>query len=151
MHYTTPAKMASCGVMEAIEKIKKLMTERGLNQSDLAEMTGASRQKISLVLNGGANLKSYQMLRLARGLGVDLEYLVDVDMDDPKPSSHLSDDERAVIQVYRALRPQLDETKAIRALAAASNVGTPKDERKTQQGDPITEAEIQATKRRRQA
>lgn len=151
MHYATQARMVSCGVMEAIEKIKKLMTERGLNQSDLAEMTGASRQKISLVLNGGANLKSYQMLRLARGLGVDLEYLVDVDMDDPKPSSHLSDDERAVIQVYRALRPQLDEAKAIRALAAASQIDQPEGRRATKQGDPIPDAEIQAGKRRRQA
>lgn len=121
MDYANPVVHVSCGVMEVAEKVKKLMTERGLNQSDLAEMAGVSRQKISLVLSEAASLKSYQLLRLARGLGVDLEYLVDAAMLDPKPSSHLTDDELAILQVYRALQPQLDPAKAIRALSAASN------------------------------
>lgn len=158
MDYATRSEMVSCGVMEVAEKVKKLMTERALNQSDLAAMIGVSRQKMSLVLAGEAGLKVYQLLRLARGLGVDLEYLVDDAMHDPRPSSYLDDDERAVLVVYRALRPQLDQAKAIRALSAASNAemagprkaiqGQPHD---PETGEPTDAGEPRGTKRRRQA
>ena len=157
MTYATPCEMVSCGVMEAVEKVKKLMTERGLNQSDLAAMIGVSRQKMSLYLDGKAGLKPYQLLRMARGLGVDLEYLVDDAMTDPRPSAFLADDERAVLEVYRALRPQLDQTKAIRALSAASNaamsrrstiMGQPHD---PETGEPIPSPNSSGRAKRRQA
>jgi transcriptional regulator with XRE-family HTH domain len=145
--------------MEAVEKVKKLMTERGLNQSDLAAMIGVSRQKMSLYLDGKAGLKPYQLLRMARGLGVDLEYLVDDAMTDPRPSSFLAGDEWAVLEVYRALRPQLDQAKAIRALSAASNAALSSGQRSAiigQPHDPETGEVIRAgdprtSKRRRQA
>lgn len=159
MDYATSCEVVTCGVMEVAEKVKKLMTERGLNQSDLAAMVGVSRQKMSLFLDGNAGLKPYQLLRMARGLGVDLEYLVDDNMNDPRPSSFLASDERAVLEVYRALRPQLDQTRAIRALSAASNAelsisqrsaiqGQPTD---PETGEPLSTNDPRTTKRRRQA
>lgn len=57
-------------------RLKVLMADRGISVSELAEMTGVSRQTISSYLNSGALPALETSLRLANVLDVTVDQLV---------------------------------------------------------------------------
>lgn len=91
--------------MSLIEKVTKLMTERGLKQADLARMMGTTPQRVSLWMQGGkANPKVFHLVRLAKGLNVSLDYLLDDDMSGQVLTAGFEEDERTILNVYRSLK-----------------------------------------------
>jgi transcriptional regulator with XRE-family HTH domain len=140
------------------QKVEKLLKAKGLNWAKLCRIVGEHEPRMSKWRHGQGEPDRNQLLRIARALDADVEYLADDAMDEPRVP-HLADDERAVLEVYRALRPQLDQAKAIRALSAASNASLHPSQRATimgqphdpETGFPVGPEETQAAKRRRQA
>lgn len=59
-------------------KIKLLMAEQGLNQSELAAKCGISRQNISLTLSRGT-CHPVKTAKLAKALGVDAREIIKED------------------------------------------------------------------------
>lgn len=141
------------------KKIEQLVEAKGLNWAKLARSIGESDSRISKWRSGTGEPDRNQLLRISRFLETGMEYLADDSLEEPQSPQQLAEDERAVLQIYRALRPQLDQIKAIRALSAASNAELSISQRSTIQGqphdpetgEPIEVSDPRTTKRRRQA
>src|SRR4051794_10286382 len=103
-------------VMMFAEKVRNLLKERRLSQSDLAEALGTSQPQVSRWLEGGTPPRWDYLLKMARALGVSVDYLIDAEQDEPPRPPELTDDERFVLQLYRDLR--LSREEAARGLAA---------------------------------
>lgn len=78
------------------EKIKSAREKAGLTQAQLAEKVGTTSQNISQYERGIRNPKYNTLEKIARSLGVDVEYfhknLFDISApDDPRRISHLQD------------------------------------------------------------
>lgn len=58
-----------------VMKIKKLMGGRGLTQTQLAQLTGISRQQVSTILSKGS-CTVISAVRIADALNVDIEEIV---------------------------------------------------------------------------
>jgi transcriptional regulator with XRE-family HTH domain len=73
--------------MELHKKLKRLCDAKGLNQTDVMRITNASKGTASNWMkgkpNGGTAPDLESALKLARALGVPLDYLADDDMDEP--------------------------------------------------------------------
>lgn len=68
------------------EKVEKLRRTRGLTQASLAARSGLKPSQISRIETGdrkGVNLEN--ALKIARALGVNLEFLIDEAQDEPPP------------------------------------------------------------------
>jgi transcriptional regulator with XRE-family HTH domain len=103
--------------MKLFEKLNRLADERGLSQRRIAACfgeVGKWKDKINDWFNDKRKPSLVEGLALARCLGVPLEYLADDAMDDP-PAPELTEDERAVLDLYRALG--LSRAAALRALS----------------------------------
>lgn len=61
-----------CAFLQATEAICGAMRKCGVNQSQLAEMTGLARSNISIALNRG-NMSLRQLARFLDVLGYDVE------------------------------------------------------------------------------
>ena len=91
--------------MELKEKLQAQMTRLGLNGQKLARVSGVSDSEISRILNGKSRPGLENGFRLARAMGVSLDYLAD-DALDADPLAHadpLSQDEREVLELARAI------------------------------------------------
>lgn len=62
-------------------RLKVLMADRGISVSELAEMTGVSRQTISSYLNSGALPALETSLRIAKVLDVTVDQLVSAPLE----------------------------------------------------------------------
>jgi transcriptional regulator with XRE-family HTH domain len=62
-------------------RLKVLMADRGVNVSELAEMTGVSRQTISSYLNSGALPALDTSLKLSKVLDVTIDQLVSAPLE----------------------------------------------------------------------
>lgn len=102
--------------MRFAEKVRSLLKERRLSQSDLAAMLGTSQPQVSRWLEGDTPPRWDYLLKMARALGVTADYLIDSALDEPPRSPELADDERFVLQLYRDLG--LTREEAARGLAA---------------------------------
>ena len=60
-----------------MKDIKKLREERGLSQKELAEKSGIAQSAISYIENKRTNSEIYTIVRLAKALGVTVEYLLE--------------------------------------------------------------------------
>jgi transcriptional regulator with XRE-family HTH domain len=103
-------------VMTFAEKVRTLLKACRLSQSDLAEALGTSQPQVSRWLEASTPPRSDYLLKMARTLGVPVDYLIDAEQDEPPRPPGLSDDERYLLQLYRDLRLSRDE--AARGLAA---------------------------------
>lgn len=108
-----------------IEKIEKLLNARGLKQSKVERQLGLAGNRISRWKGGMGEPTARQGLALAQLLGVSLDWLADDSAPDdvqettrPPGASGLTEDERAVVSLYRAL--QIGEHEAMRRLAGHS-------------------------------
>jgi transcriptional regulator with XRE-family HTH domain len=89
--------------MELKIKLKNLMNSRGLNGQKLARLSQVSDSEISRILQGKSRPGLDNALRLARALGVSLDYLADdqLDSEPPEPADSLSLEERKVLGIIQ--------------------------------------------------
>lgn len=94
------------GIMGYGEKVQKLCVKKGLDQSALAEAVGLSRSSISRILSGGQEPKLAVAWKLARLLGVPLDYLADEESEEPGQGGAIlfvSEDELTILKLVRRL------------------------------------------------
>jgi transcriptional regulator with XRE-family HTH domain len=96
------------------------MAERRLTQDRVGREVGVSQNLVSLWARGKSVPDLYQAAALARLLGTSLDYLADDARDDPPAPEPVPSDERAILNLYRALR--LTEAEALRGLALAATL-----------------------------
>ncbi len=91
--------------MELKLKLKNLMNAKGLNGQKLARLSQVSDSEISRILQGKSRPGLDNALRLARALGVSLDYLADdnLDAEPPEPADSLSPDERKVLGLIQRI------------------------------------------------
>ncbi len=94
--------------MNLVEKIEKLLSDRGWKQIDLAEAIGVSKQRVSQWMQGTGQPKPYHLLRMARALNVPMEFLADDTMEDIAAQG-VSAEEMKVVEMARVLG--LEEAK----------------------------------------
>lgn len=104
--------------MKFHEKVSMLIGRMGISQSELSRRSGIDRSMISDALNGKHALRLGNALKVARALGVSLEYLADEGMSEPPPPA-IGADELALIRLARLMG--MDE--AMRRLVQAPPSG----------------------------
>jgi transcriptional regulator with XRE-family HTH domain len=85
--------------MELKDKLQMLMARAALNGQKLARSSKVSDSEISRILQGKSRPGLDNAFRLAKSVGVTLDYLADdsMDVEPPKPEDHLSADERKIL------------------------------------------------------
>ena len=68
--------------MKLVNNLSDLRKEKGINQTDLGRMVGASRQTISLIERGDYNPSVMVALSLARVFDVSVEEIFTLEEDD---------------------------------------------------------------------
>lgn len=120
-----PKSVASryLGNMKMLEKICNLIAERGLTQDGLERGVKLARNRISKWKDGKGEPTARQLYRIARALGVSMEYLVDDDVQRPSERPAMTGDEEMVWHLVRKLGVDL----AIRRLMLTeSDPGVPR-------------------------
>lgn len=105
------------GMNKIIEKICDLIAERGYTQQDFEEVAKLATNRVSKWRNKGEPT-ARQALRIARALGVTMEYLADDTQDEPV--REFTEDEVYLIRTFRSLR--LDVDAAVRRMAGLQTV-----------------------------
>jgi transcriptional regulator with XRE-family HTH domain len=92
-------------VMELKDKLQMLMARHALNGQKLARSSHVSDSEISRILQGKSRPGLDNAFRLARSVGVTLDYLADdsLDVEPPRPEDHLSPDERRVLSLAQKI------------------------------------------------
>jgi transcriptional regulator with XRE-family HTH domain len=120
--------------MEMIEKLLSLIESKGETQDAFERRYGFPRGRISKWKEGTGEPTARQLWRIAIGERVPIDYFLDPAMSDPSQSAGLSDDERALLLVYRSLRgPDLTIEDAIRRMSRERQVPrtvTPEEEKR---------------------
>lgn len=98
--------------MDFPSKVRKLLDACRMSQADLAESLGTSQQQVSRWLESGKPPKADYLLRLARALGVTVDYLIDDTQDEPAPTSGLRPDEVYLVRVVRGIGLGFEEAVA---------------------------------------
>ncbi|CAN5714885.1 hypothetical protein BH23PLA1_BH23PLA1_17770 [soil metagenome] len=93
------------GDMGYPEKMQRLCSLKGVDQSALADQLGLSRASISRILSGSQRPKLEVAFRLARALGVSLDYLLDdsMEVDHASQLMMVSADELTILKLVRRL------------------------------------------------
>lgn len=106
------------------EKIKKLLEDRGMRQTDLARITGIPKQTInSIVVRNNKSVDFSSMEKIADALGVPIEYFKEmpVQTDDkkiePTGEGELTEKERRFVDTFTALSPSNRHTLLVIAEA----------------------------------
>jgi transcriptional regulator with XRE-family HTH domain len=107
--------------MDAMAKIEKLLRAKGWKQNAFEKAAVLAENRLSKWKDGQGEPTLRQASRMARLLGVPLEYLADDELEDPPAGPGLTDDERAILDLYRALG--LDRAEGLRRLATPSAPG----------------------------
>lgn len=91
--------------MELKDKLAMLMTRKALNGQKLARSSQVSDSEISRILQGKSRPGLDNAFRLARSVGVTLDYLADdsLDAEPPRPEDHLSPEERRVLALVQKI------------------------------------------------
>jgi transcriptional regulator with XRE-family HTH domain len=107
--------------MRVAEKIYKQMLLKGLNQQKLARAAAISDSEVSRILRGKSSPSLEYAQRLARALGVSLDYLADDECDDDATGTagSMSDRERELLDLAREIGPR----QARRVLETALDLG----------------------------
>lgn len=82
------------------QKVRKTRRDRGLSQTDIAAESGLVPSAISGIENGERRAYVDQAARIAKALGVSLDWLADEETDEP-PQAATGDDAQ-VLRVIRA-------------------------------------------------
>jgi transcriptional regulator with XRE-family HTH domain len=91
--------------MKLTEKLQMLMTRQGLNGQKLARLSLVSDSEISRILQGKSRPGLDNAFRLAKAVGVSLDYLADdtLDVDTTRPADLLSPEERKILLVAQRI------------------------------------------------
>lgn len=120
--------------MRFAEKLKSLMEVHRLAERDVAERANVSPATAHRWTKSTWP-RLDEALRLARSLGVSLEYLADDSLDEP-PVSAFTDDERLVLRVVHALGLSADEVVRQLNLAASLSGSVPAPSKATLPSKP---------------
>lgn len=103
------------------EKLHKQMLLKGFNQRKLAKASQVSDSEVSRILRGESTPGLENALRLARAVGVSLDYLADdaLEVDTVQGGRQLAPDEQDVLDLTGELGPRL----ARRILESAAVLG----------------------------
>lgn len=101
------------------EKLRREMILRGFNQQKLARLSGVSDSEVSRILSGKSQPGLENALKLARAVGVSLDYLADDKLDNDPTRSPDAPWDRELL----ALGQQLDPRRAVQLLMAAQTLG----------------------------
>jgi len=87
------------------DKLQMLMARHGLNGQKLARSSQVSDSEISRILQGKSRPGLDNAFRIARSVGVTLDYLADDDLDaEPsQPADNLSPEERKILAVVQKI------------------------------------------------
>ena len=99
------------------ERIKYLRDLHDLTQSELGKIAGVSDKAVSTWENGSAEPRMGAVQKLSDHFGVSKSWLIgESPLDDTEPSLvALGDDERRLLEMYRALNP-IGKRRAIQEL-----------------------------------
>ena len=91
--------------MELKDKLQMLMARHALNGQKLARSSRVSDSEISRILQGKSRPGLDNAFRLARSVGVTLDYLADdsLDVEPPRPEDHLSPEERRILSLAQKI------------------------------------------------
>src|SRR5271167_155050 len=93
--------------MELKDKLQMLMTRQALNGQKLARLSRVSDSEISRILQGKSRPGLDNAFRLAKAVGVSLDYLADDSLDADtttiQPSDNLSMDERKILTMAQKI------------------------------------------------
>jgi transcriptional regulator with XRE-family HTH domain len=104
--------------MKMVEKLEAAIRAKGLTQSSFERAAMLSENRISKWKNNQGEPTASQALRMARMLGVSVEYLIDDEVDAPEPS--VSEWERKVWEVVQEIGAELAWKKLVRPEHVAS-------------------------------
>lgn len=122
------------------EKLDAAIGKSGKSQSAIAREIGIAQSTISAMTRGERRPYLDQAFKLARALGVTVDYLIDDAQEEPAPAEpSVSDDERYVVRTIRALNLSFEE--AVRRLALAAGEMTTEAGGKVQ---PVRQAKVLA-------
>ncbi len=85
------------------ERLRQVMTKKGVNAEALAELIGRSERSIWRILSEGGNTSDETVALIAQALEVSSDFLLGLS-DDPSPHMRLdnmTDEERAVVAAMR--------------------------------------------------
>jgi len=93
--------------MELKIKLQSMMARKGLNGQKLARMSQVSDSEISRILQGKSRPGLDNALRLAKAVGVSLDYLADdqIDIEPAPPGELLSPEERKILTLVTKIGP----------------------------------------------
>lgn len=100
--------------MRLVVKAINLAKSRRINQAEFARQIGVDPSRLSEWKKDQGKPSIDIALRMARTLGVSLDYLADDAQDEPPATSEISEWERAVLDLIHALG--LDRQEALRRL-----------------------------------
>src|SRR5260370_26323520 len=91
--------------MELKDKLQMLMARAALNGQKLARMSQVSDSEISRILQGKSRPGLDNAFRLAKSVGVSLDYLADDDLDTepPQPADNLAPEERKLLLIAQKI------------------------------------------------
>jgi transcriptional regulator with XRE-family HTH domain len=91
--------------MELKDKLQMLMARQALNGQKLARSSRVSDSEISRILQGKSRPGLDNAFRLARSVGVTLDYLADdsLDVEPPRAEDHLSPEERRILALAQRI------------------------------------------------
>lgn len=100
-------KVESCGT-----RIKKALSMRGMTQAELCRLSGVPKSPLSQYIKDTYEPREGRTRAMARVLDVDPLWLAgyDVAIDGTKNTPELTEGERAWLELYRALSPEVSET-----------------------------------------
>lgn len=105
--------------MRLAEKLPMLMNQRGLKAADLARLTGIPSQRFTEWKDATPDRPRAptlaQALRVARALGVSLDYLADDEQDQP-PTPAVTDEERVILDMVHTLGVAEAKRRLLQAL-----------------------------------
>lgn len=105
--------------METAEKIQRLMAVRGFaSQRDLGRRLGMHPSKVNRFVNGEYELKALEWVRLARELGVSVDYLLDPARE--RAEDELAREDWAVVLMSRSLGHEESMARLLRPLAGTA-------------------------------
>jgi transcriptional regulator with XRE-family HTH domain len=93
--------------MELKTKLQTLMARKGLNGQKLARLSQVSDSEISRILQGKSRPGLDNALRLAKAVGVSLDFLADdeIEVEPAAPADPLSPEERKILNIVPKVGP----------------------------------------------
>ncbi|ODU00216.1 MAG: hypothetical protein ABS79_03775 [Planctomycetes bacterium SCN 63-9] len=130
------------GAMKLKDKLQMLMTRGNLNGQKLAKLSAVSDSEISRILQGKSRPGLDNAYRLAKAVGVSLDYLADdtLDQEPAQPGGTVSSEERKALNLIQKIG--LSESLAI--LENARFLGYEIAMSRLVGAKPVVEVEVEA-------